>query len=159
MSGEDIFKELGGIDDRFVLSAAPGEKIKRKNPRRLILTAAACLIVIFCVVFPVVLKKINEPKAPDFGRVIWLENMMTGTVDSDEQYEDYVFAFLVIAKNGDPGSVISMKRKFLDNGIYACIVKEKLVIFATNRQLRELKISEKENLRFSNAPYSLFEDK
>ena len=188
MTGEEIFRELGGIDSQLVLNAAPGVKVKRKSLFLRWASVAACFIVVFSLAFMFINKNNSEIQMPNLDSVIWFENVYMGEVDQNEyetfleseltnvksyediwltdslfndilnSHEDDVFGILVIAREGNIDDVNNVKEMFLNNGIFACVVDERIIIFPTKSHLSNLKMSEEEKgmLVFTYASRSFF---
>lgn len=87
MTGEEIFREIGGIDSQLVLNAAPGVKVNKKIYYKKWISLAACMSMIIgvfaCVFF---YKSQNDlPLKPIEASIIWAEDLEDGYVVRDER--------------------------------------------------------------------------
>ena len=86
MTGEEIFRELGGIDSQLVLSAAPGIKIKKNIYFKKWISLVACMLMIMCAFACVFFYKSqsNLPLKPIEASIIWAEDLQDGYIVRDE---------------------------------------------------------------------------
>ena len=90
MTGEEIFREIGGIDSQLVLNAAPGVKVNKKIHYKKWISLVACIAMVIGVFTCVVFYKTQNtlPLKPIEENIIWAEDLEDGYVvrDEDEKY-------------------------------------------------------------------------
>lgn len=91
MTGEELFRELGGIDSQLVLNAAPGAKVSEKKHYSKWILVAACFVMIIGVLSYMVIYKIPSdfPIKPSDDSVMWAEDLVDGYIQENvsEKYD------------------------------------------------------------------------
>lgn len=102
MTGEEIFRELGGIDSQLVLNAAPGVQVNMKKSYKKLILIAACFVMFFGAISYVLINIIPSvsPVKPGNDSIMWAENLADGHIDPNvsEKYNKAEMDNLVFFK-------------------------------------------------------------
>ena len=111
MTGEEIFRELGGIDSQLVLNAAPEVKVKERKRLKNLLPVAACFLSFVIVIGLVYNIAFQTPHKPT-QNIVWGDSYVG---DAGEEETDVPFGYLELV------NVQVYEGKKVSNSVY-CIL-------------------------------------